>query len=541
MTNPNKLKHLIQSTTILMVAFFINKVLAVGRQIIIAPAFGTGSEYDAFVAAFRLPDILYMLISGGALATALIPVLSERLTTHPDQDPLGWRLVSYVVNTMLLVALTVSLVVVILADWLVAYIIAPGFDLPGQQLTAEMMRLILISTIIFSLSGLIGAVLHTRQHFVWPALAPILYNLGIIAGAVFLVPSWGVYGLVWGTIAGAAGHLVIQLPGLFYYAWQDVTSPKIPTDQQSTVSFWRLYVPRLGWGDPGLWEVVGLMGPRIVTMFVIQLNFVVMFNLASRLGQGSVSALDYGWDLMQMPQTIIGTAIGIVLFPTMSELAAQRDLPRLWETTVYAMRIMLTLALPAMIGLIVLGRPVIQLMFERGEFGPDSTAAVYQSLQFWAIALVAHCIMEVVNRFFYAQKDTTTPLISSTLSMFLNLGLAVLLYRRLDAGGLALSNGLAVSLEILFLLAIAYRQVRPVSLAPLGNTLGRSLLAALVMGLAVGLFTFIISTQLPAVSPLILVSGGGLLGLLVYPLAGWLLGVDEIRWLPRLARQRFGG
>jgi putative peptidoglycan lipid II flippase len=502
--------HLIRSTGILMVAFLLNKVLGIGRQVVIARAFGTGPDYDAFVAAFRLPDILFMLISGGALATAFIPVLSERLTLHPADDPDGWHLTSLVLNTMFGVVAVVSGLVALVALPLVEWLIAPGFSPDIQALTANLMRLALLSTIIFSVSGLVGGVLHSHQHFVLPAIAPIIYNLGIMAGAILLAPSLGVYGLMLGAIAGAAGHLLIQAPGLVRYRMR--------------------YRPVLDWTEPGLRQVVKLMGPRILTVGVIQVNFIVIFNLASRLGEGSVSALDYGWDLMQMPQTIIGSAIGIVLFPTMSELAAQGDLAGLRRTMAQALRIILALAVPAMVGLMVLGRPLIQVMFERGEFGPDSTAAVYQSLQFWALALVAHSALEVVNRLFYAQKDTTTPLLGALAGMVVNLVLAVLLYRRLDAGGLALSNGVAVTIEVLLLLVFARRRLAGVEAGATLNTLLRTLLAAAAMAAAVITFIFLN----PGLPPLAIVVGGGGLGLAVYLAAGLLLGVKEIRLAPRL-------
>jgi putative peptidoglycan lipid II flippase len=353
-------------------------------------------------------------------------------------------------------------------------------------------------------------VLHAHQHFFLPAIAPIIYNVGIILGAIFLAPAFGVYGLMIGTIAGSLGHLLIQVPGLSRHRMA--------------------YRPVLDWTDTGLHQVAKLMGPRILTVGVIQVNFVVIFNLASRLGEGSVSALDYGWDLMQMPQTIIGSAIGIVLFPTMSELAAQGDLAGLRRTMAQALRIILALSIPAMVGLMVLGRPMIQVMFERGQFGPNSTAAVYQSLQFWAFALVAHSALEVVNRLFYAQKDTTTPLIGAVAGMAVNLGLAVLLYRRLDAGGLALSNGLAVTVEVLLLLVIAHRRMAGVEAGSMMNTLIRALLAAAAMGATIIAFT----SLLPTLHPILIVAGGGGLGLAVYLAAGLWLGVEEIRRVPRL-------
>jgi putative peptidoglycan lipid II flippase len=231
-----------------------------------------------------------------------------------------------------------------------------------------------------------------------------------------------------------------------------------------------------------------------------------------------------------MPQTLIGSAIGIVLFPTLSELAAQGDISGLRHTMAQTLRIMLALAVPATVGLIVLGRPIIRLMFERGEFGPESTAAVYQSLQFWAVALVAHSALEVVNRTFYAQKDTVTPLLSSLVSMVINLGLALALYRSLNAGGLALANGVAVTVEVLIMLVIAHRRMAGVEAGSMVNTLIRTLLAAGAMGAAVIAFM----NLLPAVHPAFIAAGGGLLGLTVYLGAGLLLGVQEIQLIPRL-------
>jgi putative peptidoglycan lipid II flippase len=236
---------------------------------------------------------------------------------------------------------------------------------------------------------------------------------------------------------------------------------------------------------------------------------------------------------MQMPQTIIGSAIGIVLFPTMAELAARGDRAGLRHTVEQSLRVILALSIPATVGLIVLGRPLIQLMFERGEFGPDSTAAVYQSLQFWALALVAHCALEVVNRLFYAQKDTTTPLIGAVVGMLVNGGLAVLLYRVLNAGGLALSNAVAVTIEVLVLLAIANRRMAGVEFRPLLSTLARTTLAAGAMGVAILAFTALV----PMLSPLVVAATGGILGVLVYIVAGLLLGLEELRAVPRLIRR----
>jgi putative peptidoglycan lipid II flippase len=503
--------HLIRSTGILMTAFLVNKILALGQRIIVANIFGTSSHYDAYVAAFRLPEILFLLIVGGALGTAFIPILSERLTRRPPTDPDGWYLTSGVLNTTLLVVTGLAALGAVVALPLVKNIVAPGFTPENQILTANLMRLALISTIIFSVSSLVGAVLNTRQHFVLPAIAPLVYNVGIIFGALFLAPHFGIYGLTFGALLGALGHLLIQIPGLIHFR----------------AKFYAL----LYWRDPDLRRVLKLMGPRVLNVGVIQINFVVIYMLASYLSEGSVSALDYGWDLMQMPQTIIGSAIGIVLFPTLAELAAQHNIAGLRHTMALTVRIMLALTIPAAVGLIVLGRPIIQVMFERGEFGPDSTAAVFWALQFWALALIGHSLLEVVNRTFYAQKDTVTPLLTSLVSMGINLGLALLLYQTvLGVGGLALSNGVAVTIEVLIMLFIANRRLHGVESREIINTLVRTLLAAGAMALAVLAITFMIGPG----QPIITIVGGGMLGLAVYLGAGWLLRLEELRLLPRL-------
>ena len=230
-----RINHLIRSTGIIMAAFLANKILAIGRQIIVAQTFGTSNQYDAFVAAFRLPDILFLLLSGGALGTAFIPILTERLTLNNPDDPDGWRLTSGVLNTLLLVVTGLSVVMAIFALPLVQWLVAPGFSLEIQILTANLMRLTLISTIIFSLSSLVGAVLHTRQHFILPAVAPLVYNVGIMFGAVFLAPTFGVHGLIYGAILGSLGHLLIQVPALIRYGIR--------------------YKLILAWGDKDLWHV----------------------------------------------------------------------------------------------------------------------------------------------------------------------------------------------------------------------------------------------------------------------------------------------
>src|SRR5262249_36248497 len=265
--------------------------------------FGVGREWDTFVTANSLPDLIFTLISGGALAYAFIPIFSGYLAR--DDKPGAWRLTSHVINTVFSATIVVSIIVFFAAPWLVAHIVAPGFEPAAQQQTADLMRILLISTLIFSVSGISMGILQSHNHFLLPALAPIMFDLGILFGAGFLIKPFGVRGIAYGAVLGAAMHFAIQVPGLIRYGIR-----------------WR---PELGWNDPMLWKVIKLMLPRVAGLGLFSLNFLVMNNIASRLGEGSVSALNWGWRLMQIPETLIGTAMGIVIFPTLAYLSELGD------------------------------------------------------------------------------------------------------------------------------------------------------------------------------------------------------------------------
>ncbi|NLG26840.1 MAG: hypothetical protein GX557_02960, partial [Chloroflexi bacterium] len=277
------------------------------RDTVLARRFGMGADLDAYYAGFRLPELLFTLVAGGALATALVPTL---MSTQAQEGPSAMgRLISAVANIVLTVAGLLALLAALLSPWLVRTIIAPGFDAAHQAETVAVMRLALVSTLIFALSSIQTSLLHSQRHFALPALAPVLYPLGLIAGAQWFAPHLGLRGLALGAIVGALLHLVVQWPALLrlHVRWQ----------------------PVYDLGRRAVRRVFVLMGPRILDLGLFQLTLLATANLASRIGSGSVSSLEWGWQLMQFPETIIGTAIGLVALPTLSDLAARRDLPGL--------------------------------------------------------------------------------------------------------------------------------------------------------------------------------------------------------------------
>jgi putative peptidoglycan lipid II flippase len=279
----SRLSRLTRNSLIIAFFFLIDKVLAFVRTGIISRQYSDSVHLlDTFNAANNLPDVLFALISGGALAMAFIPLLTEYLTTKDRAA--AWDLFSRVANVAFLVTGSIAIVIAIFAQPIVdaKLGIAPGFGQEQRKLLAELMRLNLIGTVIFSISGLVMASLQANQHFIFPAMAPSMYNIGQIFGAIFLVPRFGVHGLVYGVIIGAAMHLLIQVPMLFKFGFR--------------------WTPSLNIRHTGLIEALKLMAPRLLTMGGIQIIVLARDNLASRLDQvGAVTSLTYGWMIMPSP------------------------------------------------------------------------------------------------------------------------------------------------------------------------------------------------------------------------------------------------
>ncbi len=481
----------IARTTLMLTALFaVDKVLAFGRQILIGHQFQLSAELDAFNAANNLPDLLFALISGGALAMAFIPVLAEYRTTR-GRDAL-WELFSRVANLAFLTTAVLAALIAIFALPLIRWEfgIAPRFTPEQQRLAASLMRLDLIATVIFSLSGLVTAGLQANQHFFLPAVAPLMYNLGQIFGAAVLAPEkglsigplhlpgfgLGIHGLVYGVLLGALLHFGVQVPGLLRYGFR-----------------WKLLI---GLRDAGVVKVLRLMGPRVLTMFFIQLVFLARDNLASRVGTGAVSALAYGWFIMQVPETLLGTALGLVLLPTLSEQIARGDWQAFAATFNRGVRGLLALTLPiaAVLAVALPGLlPVLGL-------GAEGTRLVVWTTRAYLLGLAGHSLLELAARGFYAQQDAKTPLLASALNTAAYIGLGVLAILSgknlgaegtlFGATGIGLANAIAFTTEAALLLFLLHRRrgaVPAFGSAPRDAALGAlagGLVAALVMAYA---------------------------------------------------------
>jgi putative peptidoglycan lipid II flippase len=529
MSSSDRSSPLIGTASTVMAAFVLSRVLGLIRDSLLGSTFGAGADLDAFSAASRVTETLYVLIAGGALGSAFIPTFSAYLARGERHT--GWQVASAIVNLVLLITLVASIVTALAASRLVATVLAPGYDPPVQALTVSLLRWMLASTVIFGVSGLLMGILNANDHFLLPALAPSLYNLGIIGGIAFLSKPLGIYGAAIGTVVGALLHLLIQLPALRRLDWT--------------------YTPILGLRLEGVRHVGRLMGPRILGLAITQLNFWVNINLGSRLGvQGIVSALKLGFSLMLLPQGVFAQAIATVLFPSFSAQAARQDQDALQAMLRSASQAVLYLTLPSTVGLILLRRPVVGMFFQRGSFDQQDAAMVAWALAWYTVGLVAHSQLEIVTRAFYALHDTTTPVLVGGGAMALNVAFS-LAFSQLFAwigtryapgyqpwmplGGLALANSAATILETTTLNGLLRRRLgRPGARSLWASTWRIVLSAALMAGVLLAFLRLV-----PTENPWILGSSGAALGAATFVLATLVLRSPEpASVLAALSRRR---
>ena len=488
-----KLSFLARTSLLVSLFFGVDKVLAFVRARIISGQFRDEiGLLDTFNAANNLPDVLFALISGGALAMAFVPLLREYIS---ERDRVAaWDLFSRVANLAFLVTAVSAILIAIFAEQIVdsEIGIAPGFGLEQRRLMADLMRLNLIATLIFSISGLVMAGLHANQHFVLPAMAPILYNVGQILGAIFLVPRYGIHGLVYGVIIGAALHLLIQIPGLIKFGFR--------------------WTPALELRDSGLLAALKLMGPRLLTMLGIQLIVIARDNLASRMGQeGAVTALTYGWMIMQVPETLIGTAMATAMLPTLAELASNQNWDGFRQTIEKALRVLISLTLPIAAILAAGIHPLVRAVFRFNEF---DTALLTWTSRAYLLTLTGYALQETLSRVFYARQEPWTPLFSilRRLSVYLLIGfLAVTRFRYIGAPAIAFAET-AATVEAIFLYIWLNKRL------PNKVTVSSALVKGLIASLIGAVAAYSLALMLPGgavVTALIGLFVGGILALVI--------------------------
>jgi putative peptidoglycan lipid II flippase len=437
------------ASLVVMAGFLLSRILGLVRNMVILSQFGTGREFEAYVAAVTVPDVIFQVLAGGAVGSAFIPVFKTYQARDGVDD--GWRLA----RTAMTVAVALTIPVAVFM----------AIDVELKDETAGLMRIMLVSPILFAVSGFATSVLNSFQRFALTAMAPVAYNLSIIAGAV-LLRSMGIQGVAVGVAVGAALHLLVQVPGLLAQGM--------------------VLRPAFHLQHPGLREVARLMAPRMLGLGVVQINLLVNVILASFLIPGSIGYLNVAWTLIMSP-LVLAMAVSTAVFPTLAEESALQRRDAVRDVFVLALRMILFLTIPASVGLMVLAEPVIRLFFERGEFTPLSTAMTAGALTFYSIGLVGHASVEIVDRVFYAVHDTRTPVTIAVGAFLLNIALSLaFMYTDLNYRGLALAHSLAALTEASLLLWLLSRRLGGLSLTRIAGGVARIALASAAMAVIIG-------------------------------------------------------
>lgn len=510
-TAPARTGGLALAAAIVAFGFLGSRVLGVLRSVVIARAFGSTPELDAYIVAFRVPDLIFQVLAGATLGSAFIPVFARLYRRESEER--AWALASNVLNLVTAATAALCVLAFILAPWLVP-LTAPGLN--EMDKAVFLTRLMLLSPLLFSVSGMLTGILNARQRFFLPALSPMLYNLAIIFGAVFLAGPFGVTGLAIGVIGGAALHLLVQIPGLF----QERMRYRLTFD----------------WRDNAVREVGRLMGPRVIGLAAAQFNFFVTIFFASKVGKGAIANLNYAWIIATLPTALFGMALSTAAFPRLADHAAEEDLDALRMTISRVLRFIMFMTVPAAIGLAVLRYPATVLLLQRGEFTPQDAIITSAALGFYCLGIVPQAGIEIHSRGFYALGDTRTPVILAVAAVIFNAVLSAMLWQRYEHEGLAFSVSLSSWIEWTLLYSFYARRTRAHILGDL-RSIATFLFCAAVMALflAIAFKPFENGGRLDEA---VIALAGTVAGLAVYMGMANLLGVHELREAVQRVRSR---
>lgn len=454
---------------------FLSRILGLVRDMVVAFFFGSGMAADAFFVAFRIPNLLRRLFAEGSLTIAFIPIFTEYLHNKSREE--AFQLARIILTLLSAILIIVTILGIMFSPWIVRFQ-AWGFGSGTKyELTVLLTRITFPYIFCISLIALFMGILNSLRHFAAPAASPIFLNVGIIASALLISPrlSEPVVGLAWGVLIGGVLQILLQLPWLF----------------KRGVSLLPLWMPK----HPAVRRIGLLMVPAIFGSAVYQFNSYIGLLLASFLPQGSVSWLYYADRLVQFPLGVFSIAFSTAALPTLSAQMAGNQFRDFENTLGHSLRMIFFITFPSMAGLIVLGQPIIRLLFERGRFDAFSTTMTQQALIYYTMGLWAFSGVRIAVAAFYAHQDTKTPVKVAVVTAVLNIIFSLILMRFLQHGGLALGLSLASSFQFVLLLFLLKRRLPEWNLMPIVNSAVKSLAASVIMGAGVYiLFKWLISS-----------------------------------------------
>ena len=460
-------------------ATFASRVLGLVRDQVVLAMYGAGNDMDAFIVAFRIPNLVRDLFAEGAMSAAFVPAFTRHLTLHGKAA--AWRLGSNVVSALLLVTGVLVAIGMIFAAPLASLFAGDYANVPGKlELTTQLTRVMLPFLTLAAIAAAMMGMLNSLHHYFVPALSPAMFNVATIAAAVLLTPAMIAAGarpitaIAAGALLGGIGQILVQ--------WRALRAEGFR---------YRFFVD---WRDPGLRRILLLMGPGTIGLAATQVNVFVNTLLATAEGTGAASWLSYAFRLMYLPIGVFGVSIATVVLPMAARHAAVDDPDGLRRTVSRGLGLMLALNVPATVGLIVLSLPIVRVLFEHGRFQPSDSEAVASALRFYSLGLVGYSAARIASPVFYAVGRNRVPVVISVASIGVNVVASLLLIRPFGFRGLALGTSIAAIVHGCSLLVLLRHALGGLEVTRLGATLAKTLAASGVMAGA-ALWTHAITTR----------------------------------------------
>ena len=519
-----------RATGVVGIAVMCSRVLGLIREQVFAGLFGAGKNLDAFLMAFRVPNLLRDLFAEGALSTAFITTFSKKIATEGDEA--AWRLGNKVATLTAVFMSAITLVGIIFAPQLIHLMTWWSWSPEKTETTILLTRIMWPFILLVSLAALVMGMLNAKHVFGAPAMASSYFNVGSIIGGVaigyWLDPHFGtrsLIGLAIGTLIGGLWQLSAQFPSLRRIGYR--------------------YNVDVRWHDKGVRTVLTLMGPAVIAASAVQVNVLVNSGFAARLGDGPVSWLNIAFRLMQLPLGIFGVAVGTVTLPLVSRTAALGDMAGFRSALAHALRLVTLLTIPAAIGLIFLAQPIISVIYEHGRFTAEATRQTAGALQFYAIGLAAYSAVKVLAPAFYAIDRRYLPMMVSIFSIIVNFILNWFFMFKVGLGhrGLALSTSLVALTNFLLLYIMMRKYAGSLDTGAILTLLAKLIVpAALLTGICwlSAEFLFQPSAHLPGWEKIAGVLIVIAIAAVVFFASALLMRVQEVREVVDLVRRKFG-
>lgn len=504
----NRRSTLISSAAITAAFSLLSRILGVIRDRILASHFGAGDILDAYYAAFRIPDFIFNLLILGALSVAFIPVFTEYLSKGKEKE--AFKMVNSLVNITLVFLLVVCGLLFIFIPYLM-FLIAPGFNEAKNEITANLTRIMLLSPIFFGLSNIFSGILNSFKRFFVYSLAPVMYNLGIIFGAMFLVSFFGIYGVALGVIFGAFLHMLVQLPSIiklgFRYRW--------------------IFDVR----HEGIRRIAKLTLPRSLGLVVNQVNLFIITVIASTLAIGSVAIFNFANNLQYVPVGVFGISFAVACFPRLAESASTNNVLKFTFYFSWTFNRILFLIVPATVITFLLRAQIVRLVLGTGNFDWEDTVLTLQCLGLFALSFFAQALIPLLARSFYSLQDMKTPVIISSVCVLANVVLALILTKYLGVMGLALSFSCTSILNWILLFLILRLKIGDLNDKEILLSTIKIVFASLIMGFTIQIVKVLIAPLVDMQTGfgiLIQMAGSLLFGIAVYLGLSFLLKCKEI-------------